>query len=202
MTPKLPAYVEIESFWQAEAFLFRRDVVIPLQLSFDPLDIDLPGDATTIDEEAQAIAVRVGAVRRTVATVNGAIAEAQRAIAAVISAYACLPSRETREAMADVAVANARLDRSLLNEAIAAVERRQHAESQKGAAGAAVHAALPDARISQISSVVARCERAVRGSPAALSRAEEALFLRDPPPRLSAADEAAFAAAARDLTKR
>ena len=43
--------------------------------------------------------------------------------------------------------------------------------------------------------------RAALGSPSPLSPAEEALFLRDPPPRPSAAEEAAFAAAARDFPK-
>jgi hypothetical protein len=71
------------------------------------------------------------------------------------------------------------------------------------AAIAAVQAALPDVdTMAAISRTVAAVERfgvpaLVSSSP--LSQAEAAQLLRDPP-RLSPADEAAFAAAARDLS--
>lgn len=89
---------------------------------------------------------------------------------AVNAAAACLPSPETRETITAVA---------------------------------AVQAALPDVEtMATISRTVAAVERfgvpaLVSSSP--LSQAEAAQFLRDPP-RISPADEAAFAAAARDLS--
>jgi hypothetical protein len=130
MVSRLPLYVEVAPTDKYDAWLERDGAHIPLQLCFDTTDARTarglpPGDVDAAT--AQAIAMRIGAVRRTVAAANGAIAQAERAMAAVSAASVCLPSVRTREAMAAVAAAHAALERSLRTDAAAEIYNRQDA---------------------------------------------------------------------------
>lgn len=130
MVSRLPLYVEVAPTKKFDAWLKRGDSHVPLQLSFDTTDAHTargvpPGDVDAAT--AQAIAMRVGAVRRTVAAANGAVAQVERAIAAVSAASLCLPSVRTREAIAAVAAAHTALERSLRTDAAAEIYNRQDA---------------------------------------------------------------------------
>ena len=130
MVSRLPLYKEVAVTEQFDAWLKRGDSHVPLQLSFDTSDGHTarglpPGGVDAA--AAQAIAMRIGAVRGTVAAANGAIAQAERAIAAVSAASVCLPSIRTREAIAAVAAAHAALERSLRTDAAAEIYNRQDA---------------------------------------------------------------------------
>ena len=181
MVSRLPLYKEVAVTEKVDAYLERDGVHVPLQLCVDTTDAD---------EEAAHLHTLAAALD------PGAIVEQP------------LPN-DMRDVPADVArratftVPIAREDEIIDRRVTPGAGATIAAVAEASAAVAAVQAALPDAEtMATISRTVAGVERfgvpaLVSSSP--LSQAEAAQLLRDPP-RLSPADSAAFAAAARDLS--
>jgi DhnA family fructose-bisphosphate aldolase class Ia len=181
MVSRLPLYKEAAVTEKVDAYLERDGVHVPLQLCVDTTDAD---------EEAAHLHTLAAALE------PGAIIEQP------------LPN-DMRDVPADVArratftVPIAREDEIVDRRVTPGAGPAVAAVAEAVAAVAAVQSALPDAEtMAAISRIVAAVERF--GVPALvssypMSQAEAAQRLRGAPPRLTPADEAAFAAAARDL---